>query len=279
MPTIVIHSMGHPAQKTNLALRSIRVGRDPEVNDVVLPGLTVSREHAVLSLNADGRWYVQCLAAKNPIVVDGALTDTGALLSEGSEILVGTEYLLLFALTEAAAQQFMGLTSHFAKAECRDCHWIGMVSTLRRDLACPRCGGRGVVPETVYRRDVASAQAEEGVTKAVDQKDVRVELARLRAAKRSHIERLDEGDPGVRRRDLNESEPLRFGKTTDCPMKLGGFLWGDGFEVAWDGQQFVARSRMTFPALKVNGVSTRVASLSNGDVLSVGSNRFKLVME
>ena len=41
----------------------------------------------------------------------------------------------------------------------------------------------------------------------------------------------------------------------------------------------MALASLTMPRLKVNGVKTDRAPLNNGDVLEIGSNRFRFVVE
>lgn len=279
MPTIVIHQIGAPAQVSNWDTDRIRVGRDPSANDLVLSASTVSREHAIFGRTADGRWMVKCVSEKNPIVVDGAVTSAAAFVSEGSEVMVGSSHLLIFAETAFAAQAYLGQRSYFSKSSCPRCHWTGMVSTLRRAPVCPKCGSADLRSETEYRRDTASSQASSQATAMLDPREMKAELARLKAARCSHVERIDGHDPAAPRKGLSESEVLRVGKAPGCHMKLIGFTIGKGFEVAWDGRHHVARSLMTWPSMKVNGVATKVARLSSGDLIEVGKNRFRFVTE
>ena len=279
MPTFVIHSMGQAAQKSTWDVREIRVGRDPAHNHLVLPGSTVSREHAVFRMVPDRRWSVKCVSETNPIVVDGALTGSEVFVAEGSEILIGTEYLLVFSKTEFAAQAYMGHKSHFAKSECSRCHWSGMVSSLRRQPVCPKCGGVDLRAESEYQRDLASRKATNEQTAAVDPLMVKAELAKLRAAKRSHIERLDDHEPGASRKPLDEGSAFLIGKDPAAGFKLTGFVIGQGVRLAWEGSRWVAQASLTMPGMKVNGNKTDRIALNNGDVIEVGSNRFRFVVE
>ncbi len=278
MPTIVIHQMGRAARTSSFAGTSLRVGRDPAANDLALPGSTVSREHLVIQKGTDGRWSVRCVSETNPIVVDGAMTASSAFLAEGSEILVGTEYLLIFSETAVTAQGYLG-QGYFSNAECSGCHWTGMVSTLRRAPVCPRCGGRDLAFEVQYRPETSSQKAMDDSTTAVDARQVRAQLSRLREAKRSHLVRIDPHEPGSPRKALSETEALTIGKTADCRFRLFGFSIGSGIRITWEQSHYVARGSMFWPSMKVNGAAAKVATLTNGDVIEVGGNRFRFVTE
>ncbi|HOU53281.1 MAG TPA: FHA domain-containing protein [Myxococcota bacterium] len=277
MPTLVLHVLNKPAQKTTCEGPEIRIGRAAEANHVVLPSETVSREHVVLRQGRDGRWVVHCVSETNPIVVDGVLTTSSVVIGEGSEILVGTEHLLIFSENEATAKSYLGATSHFVNSECSRCHWSGMVSTLRRQPVCPKCGGTDLRAEDVYRRDQAAAQAPLGSTSAVDMQVVKSQLARLKSARRSRIERIDGREPA--RRDLSERESLVIGKGPGAHLALVGFAWGAGLRIWWDGGRWVATSSLRFPSMKVNGSPCKMSALHDGDIVEVGSNRFRFVTE
>lgn len=276
--TIVIHELGQTPKKVSCPEPAIRIGRDPEAAHIVLTGGTVSRDHALIAQERAGRWSIRCVSETNPIIVDGALISGSAVLSEGSEVLIGTEHLLIFSLDDYKANSYMGDKSYFSRSECEKCHWQGMVSTLRRQPICPRCASTKLIAETEYRRDSAVIEAAVGETQAVSTKAMKEMLNRLKTAKRSKLERLD-GREGATRKELSEQQPLALGKGTDAQLKLTGFLWGKGVTIAWDGSRFVATSSMIWPSLKVNGQKQKEASLTNGDVLEIGGNRFKFITE
>lgn len=279
MPVLVIHSLGKPPQKASWDQREIRVGRDPNHNHLVLPGPTVSREHAVFRAGPDGRWSVACASQTNPIVVNGVLTEAEVFVGEGSEVLVGSEYLLVFAESEVKAKQYLGVVGHFAPSECARCHWSGMVSSLRRQPVCPKCGGTDLRGATEYRRDSASRLATSEETATVDPRVVRAELERLRAAKRSAIERVDGLEPGTPRKPLAEGEPFMLGKDPQAHFHLGGLVIGQGVRVVWDGRRWVAQAFLFWPKMKVNGRRGDLLPLTTGDVIEVGRNRFRFVVE
>jgi pSer/pThr/pTyr-binding forkhead associated (FHA) protein len=277
MPTFVIHALGRPGQKTSCNLPEIRVGRDPRICQIVLPGDTVSREHALFRVGPKGRWTVVCLSETNPIAVDGALISAEALVTDGSEVVIGTEFLLVFSESEFQAQSYLGQRTHFSRSTCSRCGWSGMVSTLRREPACPKCGQTRLVSSTEYQRDAAAARAAQGATKGVNPQEVRSQLDRLRLAKRSVLERID-NTKTLDRKELVEGVTILLGRHESCSFRLVGPVLGRPVSIAWERDAFVARSNLWFPRMKVNGRVVRAARLSVGDVIEIGRNRFRLMV-
>ena len=275
MPTLVIHRMGQAPQKASFDLRRIRVGRDP-ASDVVLPAQTVSREHAVFESSPDGRWFVSCVSETNPVVVDSVLTTQKAPVTEGSEVLIGTEYLLIFVGTEFAAQAFLKQQSYFSRSECAGCGWSGMISTLRRTPVCPRCAGKDLRSENAYDGEQARQQATNSATAAMSMEDVQASLRTLKAAKKSRLERID-GGAGGPPTELSESGAVILGKAAVESLRLRGFVFGTGVRIQWNGRRFVAESLLTWPSMKVNGSKAASTQLAHGDVIEVGRNRFRFV--
>lgn len=278
MPVFVIHALAQPAKKLTASQDTITVGRDNTAT-IVLQGKTVSRRHAIFQADPHGRWAVRCLSATNAIVVDGALTTASAFVSEGSEVLIGTEYLLIFSDNEHTASQYLGSSSYFSKSQCVRCSWRGMISTLRRAPICPKCGGTDLKSEHEYQRPTAQADGPQGPTTAVSPSEVKARLNKLKAARRSRLERVDGKALGAGKRDLNEDDTVRLAKDERAEFPISGFMWGKGVEVAWDGEAYRARSLMVFPGMKINGVKHKETRLRNGDIVEVGSNRFRFVTE
>jgi pSer/pThr/pTyr-binding forkhead associated (FHA) protein len=274
MPTFVIHAIGQPSKKVSFPKGPIRVGREPS-NHLVLGDKTVSREHAVFQQDFSRRWYVSCVSETNPVVVDGQMVTRRKYVQEGSEILVGKEHLVVFCASEATAAQH--LDEAVARSTCVKCGWAGMRGNAGRG-ACPDCGSRELVSESAYTKEREVEKAKEGVTSLMSPAQLGNILGRLKAAKGSHLERLDGREPG--RHDLSESEPIALGAKAEGALKLFGlFVFGGGVTIAWDGSQFVARSRMVFPPMYVNGYRRKEAALKHGDVLRVGSNQLRFVIE
>jgi uncharacterized Zn finger protein (UPF0148 family) len=275
MPILVIHAMGQPSKKIAFAKGPIKVGREPQ-NQVVLGDHTVSREHAVFERDLSRRWYVACVSETNPIVVDGQMVTKRKYVHEGSEVLVGKEHLLVFCSSEATAAKHLGDT--VLKHECPKCHWTGMLCNTGRGVACPDCGSREVTAGNAYAQEQEVDRAKEGVTSLMSPAQLSNILGRLKAAKSSRLERADGRQPA--RQDLSESATFTLGRKAEGALRLHGFfLIGGGVTVSWDGAQFVVKSAMVFPAMKINGYSRKEAALRSGDVLRVGSNSFRFLVD
>lgn len=277
MPTIFVHEMNKPALRVAITGKSFRLGRDPAC-DLVLNGSSVSREHAEFRFDgAGGNWFIYCTSQTNPIVVDGKLVGESAWVKEGSEILIGADHLLVFSENEqkTAALAQDGRV-RFAKHVCPGCDWLGMISMLRKDPPCPRCGGTGLRSADAYVKDVEAAHEAQNATFAMDLDQVRASLRQLKNAKRSHVERVDSWAEGGQRQDLVETEPVLLAR--DAPLKLRGFVFGR-VRIAWNGRRWMATNELKFGALTVNGEPTQSTALKHGDLIEIGRNRFKLVTE
>jgi hypothetical protein len=270
LATFVIHVLGRPPQQVTLHARAIRVGR-AESSDIVLSGETVSRDHALFTADEFGVWRVGCQSDKNPIVVDGALVTSVAEVKDGSEILIGAEHLLVFCKTEHAANRFMG-ADLFGKSQCTKCEWTGIVSATRKDAACPKCGNRTLTAAVVWSPKPAGAGQQ---TISLSGAQAQELFKKIQSARCSRLERMDTKDP--ERHDLRESERTVLGGSKDAAMKLHGVVLGGQVTIAWKGNRYVAESTLVFPSMAVNGVPAKVAPLKDGDILSVGSNKFRFV--
>ncbi len=277
MPVFVIHAMGKEPRKAVFDGSTVHAGRNQD-NELVLPGATVSRRHAVFTLGGDGGWTVSCASETNPIVVDGQLVRAEAPVADGTEILIGAEFLVVFVRREGEAFKFMGGRSVYARSQCDDCGWSGMLSALRMAPICPACGSSKVKRRDKYDRGEAQMEAMRGSTEHVDVGEVRRHLEQLKAAKRSRLERVD-NEGGPRKLDLNETETVLIAKKGGGPMKLFGMIMGGGLEIAWDGRAFVLLSDVSFPSMKVNGEKTSRVRLKSGDLIEVGKNRFRYITE
>ncbi len=273
MPTFVIHSLGQHSRKVSIDAPPIRVGRDPEC-DIVVTDSSASREHAVFMSDSAGRWHVGCVSETNPIVVDGALVTESVGVGDGTEVLVGSACLIVFAATDITANQHMGAAGSFNQSECVDCRWTGLVGAFRRVPACPRCGGTRLHALNTYRPDDAPAAVFQGSTRVIPMDEAQALFRKLHDAKRSRLERADGRTDGPVRIDLSEDRPVRVSKEPSSDLKLHGFVFGGGLKVTWSGSFFVVDSAMVFPAMRVNGESARKARLRSGDTIQVGPNRF-----
>jgi hypothetical protein len=276
MPTFVIGAIAKPMQTATLRGTRISVGR-AATSDLLLAGGTVSREHALFVQDRSGQWSVECVSTKNAIVVDGVLITTSAVVREGSEILIGGEHLIIFSETQVAARAYQG-DPRFVACECPKCGWKGRLGAFRREFVCPKCGGASS-PLSVYDRSREARRARDDSTAAVLGPEARERFDQLRSAKRSRLERIDGRSEGDQRRALAEDDPLLLGGKDPGALQLFGITLGDGVRIAWDGERYVAESSMLFPTMRVNGVKAQAAPLADGDVLEVGSNRFRVVTE
>jgi hypothetical protein len=274
MPTFVIHAVGQPSQKTTIEKAPVKVGRGTE-NHLVLGDMTVSREHAVFAMDLARRWFVSCVSETNPIVVDGKMVSKRKYVAEGSEILIGKEHLLVFCASDATATRHLGAT--VGKSTCKKCSWSGMVRAGSGTAACPECGAPDLVAQNAYEKDQAAALAKEGATSLMSPGQLGSFVTRMRAAKRSRLERTDGRDPA--RTDLSETDPCALKPGKDAPLRLFGLMLGGGITIAWDGVQFVATSAMWYPGMKVNGERTSSAPLKHGDTIWIGSNSFRFVTD
>lgn len=284
MPTFVIQSIGLPVSKVSVEAGPVRIGRD-ESNDIVLPGETVSREHAVVLRDRDGRWTVGCVSGTNPIVVDGTLTRESAALTEGSEVLVGGSFLIVFSEDAFKAERYVNVKTVFQKSRCTGCGWEGLISTARRNAACPRCNGASFVEVGGYSGEARRTTSSPALpvptipTAALSGAAAKKQFHVLRTAMRSHIERVDAHAGSSGRTPLVEDQACTLSSRSPDPALS---LWGMAFghvTVSLAGNRYVAVSSMTFPAMKVNGEVAKTATLYSGDVIEVGDNRFRFVTE
>lgn len=277
MPTLIVHETNKLARKAPFTVKRFRIGRDPAC-ELVLTSATVSREHAVLHMDgATGNWFISCSSHTNPVVVDGQLVTETAWVKEGSEILVGSDNLLLFSETEQKANAYSGAQARFVKNTCPGCSWSGMISSLRRDATCPRCGAAGLHAADAYIKAVSEAAAVvQNETSAMDLDQVRASLRQLKTAKRSHVERLDPWKEGGQIFDLSESEPLLIAR--DGQLKIRGLVWGQ-VRIAWTGRRWQLTSELKFGSVRVNGELVKQVLLRDGDTIEVGNCRFKVATD
>jgi hypothetical protein len=277
MPAFVIFELGQPARRAVLQGTTIRVGRGA-ANEIALPGEAISREHAVFARGPDGRWSVSCVSQTNPIVVDGAIVSRSAPVEEGTEVLVGSEHLIVFSDNEVLAKMYSG-PSLLTRSQCQKCQWTGLLSTLKRKAACPRCASADLVQLDVYQfqLDEEAVNAQQS-TVEMNQGAAKRFWRQIKEAKKSQLERLDGREAGAARRALSETEEMVLGGSGPSSMKLGGLAFGT-VSIKWDGTGYVARSALKFPSMKVNGTVKAGARLTSGDLLEVGSNKFRFTTE
>jgi hypothetical protein len=278
MPTFVIHALNQEPKKASYAQGEVTIGREAD-NDLALAGKTVSRHHAMFVRTANG-WVARCVSETNPLVVDGAMTRTEVEVTEGSEVLVGGDYLLVFVEEEKNAASYMGgEKKYYTRVACDRCGWAGLMSGVRAQPVCPGCGNVNLDRGDAYDHTKEADKAEAGATAFVDRNQVRAAMDQLKTAKMSRVERADGKSGGATRKELTERETLVISKGTTTGLKLFGIVFGEGIKISWNGKNYLAESSLSFPSMKVNGTKESTCRLKNGDLVEVGSNRFKFVTE
>ena len=275
MAAFVLLELGQPARRAMFETPPVRVGRDAD-NDLVLKDETVSREHAVFVQDDEGRWVVTCISQKNPIVVDGAVVASGATLSEGSEIAIGSRHLIIWSANEITAKAYTG-GAFLTHSQCGRCQWTGLVSTLRRVAACPRCGSATLTPLDEYQADAPHSRGDHTTAQMSDDQAAAF-FRKMKVAKRSFLLRDDAHDPEGSKRQLEEQGSVALGGEAPGALRLAGIVFGSA-QLRWDGTSYVVESALKFPAMKVNGEKTERARLRHGDVVEIGSNRFRFTTE
>lgn len=70
--------------------------------------------------------------------MDGRLTRARADLSEGSEVLVGSAFLLIFSEDAETASRYATGRARYQRGRCGECACEGVVLKARKGAACPR---------------------------------------------------------------------------------------------------------------------------------------------
>lgn len=314
MPAFVICTLSEPPRKVVVDGPPVRVGRDAS-SEIILTGRSVSRDHAVFLSDDRGKWLVSCVSDTNPIVVDGALVTAGAPVGEGSEILIGADAMIIVSENSFTANAYMGVKRAFEQSSCPNCGWSGLVSSARRISMCPRCarpidsaarhlpdnekaqlgnslglGGTapGLLgdPSAGGRRATlggagatSEAAGEQATTHMIDPSTMMGMMDRMRVAQRSRIERVDGKEDARQSTPLSIDTKVGFGKTPDASFKLHGLFVFGSLKVYWQRDRYVAESALSFPSMRINGAKTKLANLTSGDVIQVGSNRFRFVVD
>ncbi|MBS0629834.1 MAG: type III secretion system inner membrane ring subunit SctD [Verrucomicrobia bacterium] len=77
------------------------IGKDPNICDIVFQDLSVSRQHARLSIDADENAFVEDLGSRNGVIVNGELIGEKTLLTSQDLIALGTTTFLVVDRLEA----------------------------------------------------------------------------------------------------------------------------------------------------------------------------------
>ncbi len=283
MPAFVIHALGAPPRKVVIDSSPIRIGRDTTA-DIIIQEPSVSRDHAMFLSDEQGRWHVSCVSDTNPIVVDGAVITSGTVAHEGTEVVIGASHMIIFSENAFTANQYIEAKRHFEQGLCEACKWSGMVSSLNKDPRCPRCaaslkaaasGG----PDSLHSSqpmDVAQRRKFQVGTEAMPLDQAKDMWAKIKAAKTSHLERVDGRDADKPRVKLGEDGSVEVSRAPGAAFRLAGFAFGR-VTIKWNGSRYVATSELSMASMKVNGKKSKSAELASGDVIEVGANRFRFV--
>ncbi len=277
MPTIVIHALNQEPKKASYSQTEVSVGREAD-NDLALPGKTVSRHHATFLRTPEG-WVARCVSETNPLVVDGAMTRTEVEVVEGSEVLVGGDYLLVFVENEKNAANYMGgEKKYYTRVACERCGWAGLMSGVRAQPVCPGCGNTDLARGDAYDHTKEADKAQAGATAFVDQPG--------QGGDGPAQDRQDEPHRAVRRQ-VGRGVPQGAHRTGHAGDQQGHHHRAQavrdrvrrGHQDLVERQELPGRVHALLPLDEGKGTKESTCLLKNGDLIEVGSNRFKFVTE
>ncbi len=273
MPTFIVR---HAAEKPRFATvdaPEIVIGRDPSCT-VVLPGATVSRQHLVIREYPGPQYIIDGVKPSNPVMLNGSFIRERVALSEGDELQVA-DFHVIFSLRSRAQDHYMKEVSHF-DGVCVNCKWSGRVGSLNRAPKCPSCG----TPITQRKDDLAVGAAgslaeSQGATSYLQPVDVAKmhELLRLKTKAKFVTGGAATG------RSLHPGKVSTLGSGGTADYSADGMLMGGMATVGWEEDSWVARWKGVVCRMKHNGDSMKIAKLKPGDVLTVGSSDFTLVVD
>ncbi len=93
-PVLVVRKGPQPGERFFIDRPKLTLGRDPE-SDIFLNDMTVSREHAVLTLDA-GRVTIRDVGSLNGTTVNGTLAEE-AVLEDGDSVQIGTFQMVYYS--------------------------------------------------------------------------------------------------------------------------------------------------------------------------------------
>lgn len=172
-------------------------------------------------------------------------------LSEGSEVLVGSAFLLIFSEDAATASRYATGQALDRRSRRGECAWEGMVLKARKGAACPQCQKVALVEvdgcSGEARRALGPSERPSGrlQTAAMDPDLAKKILRTIKAAKGSHIVRVD-ADGSPLRTELTEDGPVELARSSDPGLRLGGLAFGR-VTVAWDGAALPRDQRDDLP--------------------------------
>eukprot|EP01136_Pigoraptor_vietnamica_P040025 Opistho-1_new@11474 len=91
--------------------RTYILGKDPSSCDILFQDLTVSKQHARLSIDEEGRAFIEDLASRNGVLLNGEPIEKRALLSSQDLIALGTTSFLTIDREEASETLYSPIPS------------------------------------------------------------------------------------------------------------------------------------------------------------------------
>lgn len=135
MPFFVVHESGQPDRLFEVHTPKLVIGRGTD-SDLVLPNVSVSRQHARLEMSSKGRATLTTLAAENPVYNGDDTLPEKAVLAHGQKVRIG-RYGLTF-LDEGSLDLFriQQLTEmpRFTRRGANDAETHVISATLQRRL-------------------------------------------------------------------------------------------------------------------------------------------------
>jgi hypothetical protein len=277
MPTFLINAIGQPIHRVKLDALTVAAGRDPTANTLVIPSETVSRQHAVFQRD-EKAWQVENVSQRSTLLLNGAVVRQSTRVKDGDVLLFGDSYLMRFFETDEAADTALGQQEYTSLFECTKCGWSAFVTSAAKSARCAKCDSTDLITRSFYAQEVLDRHGPSKATMHLTPGEAQQAFKTVRAATMSRLERLDDHDPGHARVDLNENEPIAIDKEDNAALRLHGIVLGGGLTIAWEDDHYIVASDLTYPSLKVNGTKAMRSRLWNGDVLEVGSNKFRFVI-
>lgn len=96
---VIVMSGPEMGQVFALSSRGLRIGRD-DATDLVLSDPGVSREHALIYLDARGRYRIRDQGSRNGVVVNGVVIDGDRVVAPGDDIEIGVQTVLRISRDE-----------------------------------------------------------------------------------------------------------------------------------------------------------------------------------
>ncbi len=236
MNEFAIDEEGRPQRLFRLHRPSMVVGRADAV-DLVLPDVSVSRRHAQIEETEDG-WTIADLGSSNGTLVNGAEAEKH-LLRLGDVVVIG-KFTLTFRemLDGEDTAEELPAPGSWEPEEHTDVHGLPSAEEL---AALARAQAAGQTPAA----DPAAAKA----------------------------------DPSVARLVTNDGDTWPIGADAfvlgrDVPL-TGVLPFAVSAEIKWNGTAHVIRKTGFLAAVDVNGKTVKEAKLSPGDLIRMGSSRFR----